>query len=261
MPVPRSMRSAVPKTKWPEFLRPNRGWLLGAAGVVAAYIVGKLDAPLWLAGAVLLILVLAAGLHPWMIKKKARHVVFWIVLSICVIGAVARTVESRKVQGDHLEHTHVQWIGPQSVADYHLLPLKPGDVQLGFGISNVGDAALSGGQMGVAIGVVPKALVPAMFSSAYRDIRHRDTIGTMVAHPARVESESYATYPVHLTKDDVTKLKSGEKQLCGVGSVIWSDPSGTYETYMYRCMFVQPDGTFNWNVEAEDNTEHEYQVH
>jgi len=159
------------------------------------------------------------------------------------------------------EHTHIQWLGPQSVKNYHLLPLKPGAAQLGFGISNVGGFNFLGGQIGLATGVIPTALVPAAFSSAYRDIRHRDAVGTMVAHPVPSEGVTYETYWVRLTEDDVAKLKSGEKRLCAVGSVIWTDPSGTYETFMYRCMFAQPDGTFNWNLQAEDNTEQVYQVH
>ncbi len=160
-----------------------------------------------------------------------------------------------------LEHTHIQWLGPQSVKNYHLLPLKTGASALGFGIKNDGDYSLLSGEMGVATGVIPTPLVTKSFSLAYKDIQHLNKVAAMVAHPSREEDMVYQTYWVNLTKNDIKLLEKGDAQLCAVGTVIWSDSSGTYETYLYRCMFVQPDKTFNWNLQDEDNSEHPYQVH
>ncbi len=84
-----------PQRKWPEFLRPNRGWFIAAAGMIAAYIIERFDAPLWLALAVLVLLLVAAGIHPWVVKNKARHIAFWCVLLVCAGGVVAKVrVES-----------------------------------------------------------------------------------------------------------------------------------------------------------------------
>ena len=59
-------------------------------------------------------------------------------------------------------------------------------------------------------------------------------IGTAVAHADAKEDVIYSTYWVNLTKDDVMKLKMGDKELCAVGSLIWKDATGTYDTYMYN---------------------------
>jgi hypothetical protein len=46
--------------------------------------------------------------------------------------------------------------------------------------------------------------------------------------------------------------------LCAIGSVRWKDTTGRYDTYLYRCMAGEPEGSFNWHVPSEDNTEHKY---
>jgi hypothetical protein len=184
------------------------------------------------------------------------------IIAFAWMGAIRIKPKEASIEVPHpVEHTHLQWVGPASVKNYHLLPLKPGTSALGFGVKNVGDYPTLSGQMGVATGVVPTSLVTKSFDLAYKDIHHFDRISAMVAHPSRDEDWMYETYPVYLGEKQIKSLESGDAQLCAVGTAIWTDSTGTYETYLYRCLFVQADGSFNWGLQAEDNTERPYQVH
>jgi hypothetical protein len=75
-------------SSFPEFLRPNRGWFLGLAGMVAAYTIDHLDAPLWLAILTLCVLLAAAALHPWSQKTKKRGAAFWFFLCVYALLAI-----------------------------------------------------------------------------------------------------------------------------------------------------------------------------
>jgi hypothetical protein len=85
----------MPSSAFPEFLRPNRGWFLGLAGMVAAYIIDRLDAPLWLAILTLLVLLVAAVLHPWSEKSKGRRATFWFILCLYALFAIAAVYSLR----------------------------------------------------------------------------------------------------------------------------------------------------------------------
>ena len=74
------------------FLRPNRGWFLAAAGMVAAYILERIDAPLWLAIVTLAALLSAAAVWPWINYSQRRRNGFWacfLIFSAFVIWMVA----------------------------------------------------------------------------------------------------------------------------------------------------------------------------
>lgn len=124
-----------PKNKWPEFLHPNQGWFFAAAGVVAAFIVGKLDAPLWLALVVLALLLLAAILYPWITKNKTRRILFWAILSICVVVITLGLIfYSRTVPP--VANLSIQWnrtklpinlIDSDASSEYYVLLVRKGD--------------------------------------------------------------------------------------------------------------------------------------
>ena len=76
-------------TSTPKLLRPNRGWFIGGAGMVAAYILDHIDAPLWLGLLTLGVLLAAAVLWPYIEGKHKRHVGLWIALGAYAIFVVA----------------------------------------------------------------------------------------------------------------------------------------------------------------------------
>lgn len=75
-----------------EYFRPNRGWFLGAAGVVAAWILDRVDAPLWLAMITLGVLLICAGIWPWIDKTKKRRAWFWGLLMLYAVATFITAV-------------------------------------------------------------------------------------------------------------------------------------------------------------------------
>jgi hypothetical protein len=62
-----------------KFPRPNRGWLLGAAGMIFEWILEHIDAPFWMAILTLLLLLVAAFLWDWLEASKGRITAFRIL--------------------------------------------------------------------------------------------------------------------------------------------------------------------------------------
>ena len=80
-----------------EFFKPNRGWFLAAAGVVAVWALYKIDAPLWLGLTTLGLLIACAAVWPWIEKSRIRQRVFWISLTLYAIGACVVAISTSGV--------------------------------------------------------------------------------------------------------------------------------------------------------------------
>jgi len=153
------------------------------------------------------------------------------------------------------EHTHGDWIGPQPVKNNPLLPLYEGErPYVNFGFRNVGDVAMSSLRLGVMIALIPKNDAHKSFVKFYKQIPRRGESGTLVPH---TDDFTYSTFVgTALRKEDIAALNNGDSWLCAIGSVKWKDATGNFETYLFRCMWVQSDHSFNWQLLPEDNTEH-----
>lgn len=87
-----------------EFFKPNRGWFLAAAGVVAVWALYKIDAPLWIGLSTLGLLIACAAVWPWIEKSRIRQRVFWISLTLyaigaCVVGVSTGGANSQQIGG------------------------------------------------------------------------------------------------------------------------------------------------------------------
>lgn len=71
-----------------SFFRPNRGWFLAAAGVLAVWTLDRLDAPLWLAITTLVVLIACAAIWPWIEATKKRQSWFWLLLMLYAAAVV-----------------------------------------------------------------------------------------------------------------------------------------------------------------------------
>jgi hypothetical protein len=159
------------------------------------------------------------------------------------------------------EHTTVEWMPPVGVKDHPLLPLHEGEKPtFSLRFRNAGDFSFSTIDRGVTVTLIPAAELRGAFKRYYGGIKRGGSMGTMVPSRQGEYDYIYRTYfgPV-LTATDVEKLKSGEVDMCAIGSVRWKDTTGRYDTFLFTCMFQNSDKTtFNWAVMPENNSEHKY---
>jgi hypothetical protein len=153
-----------------------------------------------------------------------------------------------------VQHTHANWLTPHETPGYPLFPAYEGEVpKVGVGYRNSGDYPLDMPDSAVRIVLVERPDVPVSFSRFYDGLQHQGPAGTL---PSGTDDFTYTTYDgPELSKTDAQRLNNGEIGLCAIGSLLWKDSSGEYETTLYQCALEQADHGYRWTVTVENNKE------
>jgi hypothetical protein len=80
--------------------------------------------------------------------------------------------------------------------------------------------------------------------------------GAMNPHPPDGHYLYHSYFGNPLSEDDVTRLNSGNKDLCAIGITAWKDETGRYETDFCQCFASELDGHFMWHMLSGNNVEH-----
>jgi hypothetical protein len=214
-------------------------------------------------------------------KRKRRFEIGFIVcglIGVLAIGVTAYRGEGIEAELDQIKHNtetptkvEVDIPGPSQhtvvawdpamlsvMPDHPLLPFRVGQIpSLNLGFRNAGDFTVLSSHDHGGIFVVPTASMDDAFSQHKDEVLNSPTNkgggGVLVAHnPAGY----YRTYDgPKLTPSDVKGLNHATNVLCELGSVDWTDTTGTYRTYIGQCFYRERDGSFNWHVLPENNHE------
>jgi hypothetical protein len=211
--------------------------------------------------------------------KRMRHAVIMLTVGAVGIGltvwATKRSMDSQDALQKQLErilknteappvinipptpqHTHVRWNGPGSVQDHPLLPLHADEEpNLSFQYRNLGDYNLQLKRIGVGVEMVPQKDADNAFARLNSHVPKHEIGGTMVAHTPDDDIRFGTSSGRALTGEDIANFNNGDLLICGVGSVVWADETGQYETHLYRC-YHSEKGHVNVVAIKEDNTEH-----
>lgn len=72
-----------------EIFRPNAGWFLAGAGLIAGYIIGELHAPLWLAVLTFFVFLALAAVWPWVERHRKWRFAFWgFIVGYFLVAAI-----------------------------------------------------------------------------------------------------------------------------------------------------------------------------
>lgn len=101
-----------------ELLTPHQGWWFGGAGMIAGWIMERVDAPMVLAVSTFCVFLALGALWPHIGKTRGRRyaalIIVVVYLGVCVVGAMVMTTaeQSRIVQGISLfERDPESWMG------------------------------------------------------------------------------------------------------------------------------------------------------
>jgi hypothetical protein len=78
-----------------DYFKPNRGWWFTGAGVIASWILDRIDAPISLAVATLVVFVAIGIAWPWIERAEIRKRLFWVGVAAYVIVAISVVVAIR----------------------------------------------------------------------------------------------------------------------------------------------------------------------
>jgi hypothetical protein len=195
------------------------------------------------------------GNRPYVRTSRIKRWHKW-GLATCILGLfilIAYRVV-RKSKENNAAHSHIHFADPCPPSDVPpLLPFRVSEIpQLNIHWDNLGPSQVQGGhQMSVLIRVVNTGDARDAFTR-YRDEPRPSSFGGLVNSGEGI----YRTFSAApLLQADVEGLLAGQKYLCALGTLDWSDDSGDYETRLARCGGIESSKTFNWHSQPDDNAE------
>ncbi len=148
-----------------------------------------------------------------------------------------------------IKHTSLHFMKPE-LSKFPFLPFHAGQqLVLNMGFINSGDFAILNVKSDHVIVLTDIKDINHVFAKHRKELNPKNISGQMNAHIGVVSWHTY--FGPTLTDDDIPKLNSQEKAVCGLGIAYWKDESGNYETDMSQCFVVGE----SWDAGAENDRE------
>jgi hypothetical protein len=169
--------------------------------------------------------------------------------------------ELKKIERNMEENLHasIMFTDPLGVTGDPYLPFHTDETpDVGIFFLNSGDKPVDEGFVGYGLDVVPFPLSPEQEQATWRNSHLHKTIAPTGAIPPRGQQGHYNTVTTEqpLSEQQAIGLEHGLLALCATARVVWTDKTGKYCTYHFKCFHREPGNwnpaVFNWHIQGWD---------